>query len=126
MVCFQPSSLLIGNTGPCDVLLCVSHTPQSALESEQEARVVQIYFSADFDKVNHQGILYKLYSVCIGRFVLSILTLFLSNQSQHVMVDGCQSKLPIVQRCVKSAAGQCLGPIIVPPVHFGAFFHSAK
>ena len=32
--------------GTCDALLCVSHTLQSALESGQEARVVQIDFSA--------------------------------------------------------------------------------
>ena len=24
------------------------------------------------------------------------------------------------------AAGQCFGPVIVPPVHFGAFFHFGK
>ena len=30
----------------CDVLLCVSHTLQSALESWQEARIMQIDFSA--------------------------------------------------------------------------------
>ena len=29
----------------------------------------------------------------IGGSVLSILTQFLSNQSHHIMVDGCQSKL---------------------------------
>ena len=29
----------------------------------------------------------------IGVSMLSILTLFLSNRSQHVMVDGCRSKL---------------------------------
>ena len=29
----------------------------------------------------------------IGGSVLSILTQFLSNRSQHVMVDGCRSKL---------------------------------
>ena len=38
--------------GTCDALLCVSHTLQSALESGQEARIVQIDFSAAFDKVN--------------------------------------------------------------------------
>ena len=42
---------------------------------------------------NHQGILYKLCSVGIGGSVLSILTQFLPNRSQHVMVDGCSSKL---------------------------------
>ena len=46
--------------GTCDALLCVSHTLQSALESGQEARIVQIDLSAAFDRVNHQEILYKL------------------------------------------------------------------
>ena len=45
--------------GTCDALLCVSHTLQSALESGQEARIVQIDFSTAFDRVNHQGILYR-------------------------------------------------------------------
>ena len=31
--------------GSCDALLCVSHTLQSALETGQEARIVQIDFS---------------------------------------------------------------------------------
>ena len=79
--------------GTCDALLCVSHTLQSALESGQEARVVQIDFSAVFDRVNHLGILYKLCSVGVGGSVLSKLTQYPSSRSQHVMVDGCRSKL---------------------------------
>ena len=63
-----------------DALLCVSHTLKSALESGQEARTVQIDFCAAFDRVNHQGILYKLCYVGIGGSVLSILTQFLSNR----------------------------------------------
>ena len=66
----------------------MSHTLQSALESGQEARILQIDFSAAFDKVNCQGILYKLCSVGIGGSLLSILTQFLSNRSQHVMEIG--------------------------------------
>ena len=85
----------------------------------QEARIVQIDFSTTFDRVNHQGILYKLCSVGIGGSVLSILTQFLSDRSQHIMVDGCRSKLVNVHR---SAAGQCFGPMIVPPIYLGAFF----
>ena len=65
--------------GTCDTLLCVSHTLQSALESGQEARIVQINFSAAFDRVNHLGILYKLCSVSIGGSVVSILTQFILN-----------------------------------------------
>ena len=63
--------------GTCDSLLCVSHTLHSALESGQEARIVQIDISAAFERVNHLGILYKLCCVGIGGSVLSILTQFL-------------------------------------------------
>ena len=79
--------------GTCDSLICVAHTLQSALELGQEARIVQIDFSAAFYRVNHQGILFKLCSVGIGGSVLSVLTQFLSGRSQYVVVDGCHSKL---------------------------------
>ena len=67
--------------GTCYAHLCVSHALLTALESGQEARIVQIVFSAAFDRVNHQGILYRVCSVGIGGSVLSILTQFLSNGS---------------------------------------------
>ena len=67
--------------GTCDELLCVAHTLQNALEMGQEARIVQIDFSAAFDKIKHQGILFKLCSVGVGSSVLSVLTQFLSNRS---------------------------------------------
>ena len=73
---------------------------------------MQIDFSAAFDRVNHRGILYKLCSLAIVGAVLSILTQFLSNPPHHVMVNGCQSKL---LNFVRSAAGKCFGPVIVPP-----------
>ena len=72
------------NLGTCDALLCVSHTLQSALESGQEARIMQIDFSAVFDKVNHQGILYRLSSVGIGGSVLPILTQFMMWRTRSV------------------------------------------
>ena len=96
--------------GTCDALLCRSHTLQSALESGQEARIVQIDFNAAFDRVNHLGMLYKLCFVGIGGFVLSILTQFLSKLSQHVMVNGCLSKLVNVLSGVPK--GSILGPLL--------------
>ena len=72
----------------------MAHTLQSALEIGQEARIVQIDFSAAFDRVNHQGILFKLCSVGVGGSVLSVvLTQFLYNRSQYVVVGGCRGKL---------------------------------
>ena len=64
----------IKGLGTCDAILCVAHTLQSALEMGQEAGKVQIDFSAAFDRVNHQGILFKLCSVGVGSSVLSVLT----------------------------------------------------
>ena len=86
------------------------HTLQSALESWLDSRILQIDFSAAFDKVNHLGVLYNLCSVGIGGSGLSILTQFLSNRSQHVMVDGCRSKLVNVVSGVPQ--GSVLGTLL--------------
>ena len=92
-VCFEPPSLLIALPSQHDHLLCVAHTSQNALEVGQEDRIVQMDFSAAFDRVNHLGILFQLWSVGVGGSVLSVLTQFLSNKSQYAVVDGCRSKL---------------------------------
>ena len=59
----------------------------------QKDRIVQIDFSAAFDRFNHQGILFNLCSVGVDGSVLSVLTQFLSNRPQYVVVDGCRNKL---------------------------------
>ena len=68
-----PPSLFIGKVWVpvgCDALLYVSYTLQSALESGQEARIVQIDFQAAFNWVNLQGIVYQLCTVGIGGCVV--------------------------------------------------------
>ena len=47
----------------------------------------------------------------IGGSVLSILTPFLSNRSQHVMVDGCRSKLANESGVPQ---GSVFGPLLYP------------
>ena len=69
------------------------HTLKGALKSGQEARIVQIDYSAAIDRVNYQGILFKLCSVGIEGSVLSVLILFLLNRSQYVVIDGCRINL---------------------------------
>ena len=126
VVCFQPYGQFAYWKGlsTCDALLCMSHTLQSALESGRETRIVQIDFSAAFDRVNHLGILYKLCSVGIGGSVLSISTKFLSNRSQQVMVDGCQSKLVKVVSGVPQ--GNVLGLLLFVLCTSELFFHFEK
>ena len=55
--------------GTCDALLCISHLLPRAFKSGQEARIVQIDFSTDFDRGHHHGILFKLCSVGFGGFI---------------------------------------------------------
>ena len=102
--------LLVPGLGTGYALLCMSHMLQSALDSGQEARIVEIDFSAAFDRVNHPGILYKLCSVGNGGSLLSVLTQFLSNRSQHVMVDDSRSKLVNVVSGVP--VGRVLGALL--------------
>ena len=49
--------------GTCDALLSVAHTLQSALKMGQASEFVQIYFCDAFDRLNHQGILFNLFSM---------------------------------------------------------------
>ena len=55
----------------------------------------------------------------IGGSVLSILTQFLSNRSQHVMVDGCRSKLVDVSELPQSSVfGQILFLLLTSELFF--------
>ena len=63
----------------------MSQTLQSALESGQEARIVQIDFSPAFDRVNHQGILYRLFSV---RMTFIPMSVSLWNDLSDPVFDG--------------------------------------
>ena len=79
--------------GTCDALLCVLYTAKCIIEWAGWYRIVKIDCSAAFDRVDHRGILYMLCILGIGGSALFKLTQFLSNRSQHVMVDDCPSKM---------------------------------
>ena len=70
---------------------------------------MQIDFSAASDNVNHRAFSISS-ALCIGGSVLSILTQFLSNRSQQVMVDGCRNKLVNVVSGVLHCS--VLGPLL--------------
>ena len=56
--------------------------------------------------------------------MLSVLTQFLSNRSQYVVVDGCRSKLVNVLPGVPQ--GSVFGPAVVPLVNCRTFLYSGK
>ena len=72
---------------------------------------VQIYFSVAFDRVSHQGILFKLWTMGIVGSVSSIFTQFLSNLLQYIVVDGCRSNL--VNMVFGAPQNSVLGPLLL-------------
>ena len=52
--------------GACDALLTISNVVQKALDSGHEIRMVGLDFSAAFDRVNHEALIFKLRQLGIG------------------------------------------------------------
>ena len=87
--------LLIGKVWAA--LLTISHHLQKSLDVGMKSFIVQPDFSAAFERVSHNGILFKLNSIGVGGSVLSICSDFLSDRRQKVVVDGAASKwIPII------------------------------
>ena len=90
--------------------LHASHVLQSALDHGHEVKIVQIDFSAAFDRVNHKGLLFKLKSVGIGSSIFSVIHQFLNDRKQCVSVDGgLSSPLDVVSGV---SSGQCAWPLL--------------
>ena len=94
--------------GSCDALLTTSNTVQRALDLGQEVHMIGLDFSAAFDRVNHKSLLFKLEQLGIGGPFFNILSEFLSNRMQTVIVDGQLGDLrPVV-------LGVSQGSVLVP------------
>ena len=96
--------------GTCDALLTITHKLQTALDYGHEARMVGLDFSAAFDRVNHEALIFKLQHLGVGGSFLSILSQFLSGRTQKVVVDGQFSELKNVVSGVPQ--GSVLGPLL--------------
>ena len=119
MVYFQPRSLLIGK-----VWVAVMHFRVCPIHCKVHMAVGRRLGSCRLISVQPlTGLTIRAFSIGSALWVLDvlccpILTRFLSNRSQHVMVDGCLSKVDDVVSGVPQGS--------VPSIRFGAFFHSGK
>ena len=96
--------------GTCDALLTITNFVQKALDYGSEVRMVGLDFNAAFDCVNHKGLIFKLRQLGVGGPFLSILTEFLSNRLQRVVVDGQFNDYRNVISSVPQ--GSVLGPLL--------------
>ena len=74
--------------GTCNDLLDIVCAGQLELDRGGELAVVQIDFSAAFDRVNHGGLVFKLREAGVGGLILKVFKNFLSRRTQRVKVDG--------------------------------------
>ena len=92
-------------------LLYITHTTYSAFEDypSRETRAVFLDISKAFDKVWHEGLIFKLKSYGISEGLLNLIISYLSNRKQRVVLNGKCSKWSLIRAGV--AQGSVLGPL---------------
>ena len=94
----------------CDALLDIVCAGQMELDRGGELALVQIDFSAAFDRVNHRGLVSKLREAGVSGMILKVFQTFLSSRTQRVKVDGvCSSSIDVVSGVPQSSV---LGPLL--------------
>ena len=64
------------------------HNIYLGLENKNDTKIVFLDFSKAFDRVWHKGLLYKLISLGVSGNLLQLLTDYLSNRRQQVLING--------------------------------------
>ena len=72
--------------GTCDALLDIVCAGQLELDRGGELALVQIDFSAAYDRVNHEGLVFKLREAGVGGMILKVFQKFLYSRTQRVKV----------------------------------------
>ena len=88
----------------------IYHLLCEALDNKKDVRIVFFDISKAFDKVWHEGILFKLKANGIDGCLLSWFENYLSNRKQRVVVGSCSSEWGEIKAGVPQ--GSVLGPLL--------------
>jgi len=93
-------------------LLSITHDIHKSFDASptQEVRAVFLDISRAFDRVWHEGLLYKLKQIGLEGDMINILCSFLSDRKQRVVMDGKLSNWADTEAGVPQ--GSILGPIL--------------
>ena len=98
------------NDSTINQLLKIVHDIYNGLELQKEARMVFLDVSKAFDRVWHEGLLFKLRQLGIEGTLLNFIGSYLSNRFQRVTISGQSSPLLPVEAGVPQ--GSILGPLL--------------
>ena len=93
-----------------DLLLLLTQSWTNALASGKEVRSVALDISKAFDKVWHDGLLFKLAELGIAGSLLDWLRSYLSDRKQRVIINTDYSDLQPIKAGVPQ--GNVLGPLL--------------
>ena len=91
-------------------LLSITHELFKSLDANKEVRAVFLDISRAFDRVWHDGLIFKLRQIGIEGDMINILKSFLSDREQRVVLDGQFSDWVSIESGVPQ--GSILGPLL--------------
>ena len=90
-------------------LLSITHDIYHSFDEGFETRAIFLDISKAFDKVWHEGLIYKLRLYGFSGDLLSLLIIFLTNRKQRVVLNGQNSSWADIKAGVPQ--GSILGPL---------------